>query len=165
MFTLVSRVTRTLLADPSIASSDAMAAGAAGSGGKDQLADVQRELNAFNTALPPQLRFETVSFRMYAEVGQGAAFALMHVSGAGKGCARTLRMQRMQRLVEGIALRELTHNSYGFIREPRLPSSRRSVQTDEQTIDRSHALAASFTHSSRPSRRSTCRGRERRLCR
>ncbi len=85
MFTLVSRVTRTLLADPSIASSDATAAGAAGSGGKNQLADVQRELNAFNTALPPQLRFETVSFRMYAEVGQGAAFALMHVSGAGTG--------------------------------------------------------------------------------
>jgi hypothetical protein len=105
MFTLVSRVTRALLGDPSLASHDAEAApnappegghasgagmrgGRGGASGRDRLADVQRDLNDFNSALPPQLRFETVSFRMYAEVGQGAAFALMHVSAPVTGMRR-----------------------------------------------------------------------------
>jgi hypothetical protein len=44
------------------------------------LEKAQSDLNEFNTSLPPELRFETSTFRNYAAIAQGGAFVMIHVS-------------------------------------------------------------------------------------
>lgn len=48
----------------------------------DLLERAQSDLNEFNNSLPPELRFETSTFRNYAAIGQGGAFVMIHVSGS-----------------------------------------------------------------------------------
>jgi hypothetical protein len=50
------------------------------SGMKVELEKAQRNLDTFTTSLPAELQFETGSFQMYAALGQGSAFVLLHVS-------------------------------------------------------------------------------------
>lgn len=64
-FTLVSRMTRVLLDE---------------SGDTQAMSRMQAALDSFVSSLPPPLRFDTASFQAYAAVGQGGAFALLHVS-------------------------------------------------------------------------------------
>lgn len=67
-FILVSRMVRVLLGPTGETNASA------------GLAQVQMALDAFIGGLPPALRFDTASFQAYAAVGQGGAFALLHVS-------------------------------------------------------------------------------------
>ena len=46
----------------------------------EMLERAQSDLNEFNTTLPLELKFETLTFRNYAAIGQGGAFVLIHVS-------------------------------------------------------------------------------------
>lgn len=69
-------MTRVLLAPIGNGSADSVDMASAGAG----LARVQMALDTFIGELPPALRFDTASFQAYAAVGQGGAFALLHVS-------------------------------------------------------------------------------------
>lgn len=71
-----------------------------------RLARVQMALDRFIGELPPALRFDTASFQAYAAVGQGGAFALLHVSWTVDGAEMGGR-----RMVKG----KLT-NRCGFMR-------------------------------------------------
>ncbi|WVR07284.1 hypothetical protein IAU60_004325 [Kwoniella sp. DSM 27419] len=44
-----------------------------------QLERAQSDLNAFQTSLPAELRFETSTFQKYAMINQGSAFVLLHL--------------------------------------------------------------------------------------
>lgn len=65
---LVAKVTRILFDEQDPAQTRAM------------MLEPQEQLNALYLSFPPELRFETSTFRAYAAVQQGGAFTQLHVS-------------------------------------------------------------------------------------
>ena len=63
-----------------------------------RLARVQMALDRFIGELPPALRFDTASFQAYAAVGQGGAFALLHVSRTVDGASAGAVMKEKGKL-------------------------------------------------------------------